>query len=608
MTTSHSNRLAKEASLYLQQHATNPVDWYPWGEEALAKAKKEDKPILLSIGYSACHWCHVMAQESFADDETAKVMNELFINIKVDREERPDLDKIYQMAHQLLTGRPGGWPLTVFLTPGDQIPYYAGTYFPRLPRYGMPGFTDLLYKITSFYYSHRHRIEQQNKKMLEALRQLATPSAVSSDKLNSEPLFEAKKQLAEQFDRTHGGFGEAPKFPCPTFLEYLFHQWEHALQQGKEDKATLMMLEVTLIKMAQGGIYDQLGGGFFRYSVDTRWQIPHFEKMLYDNAQLLACYAKADVALKNPLFQHVIAQTVDWLQREMRAPQGGYFATLDADSEHVEGKFYYWDKAEITSLLTQAEYDVANLYFGLEGPPNFEGFWHLHIARDLPDVAQQLHLDQQKAAHYLQSAITKLHEAREKRTAPSRDEKILTAWNALVIKGLALASLALKKDELIDTAQQTLDFIRHHLFMDGTLFACYKNGHVYQRGYLDDYAFLLEAIVVLLHVRSREQDVKFATDLADILLTHFYDHQSGGFFFTSDQHERLIQRPKPLIDEALPSGNGVAALALLRLGRLINEPRYIDAAQKTLQVAWLGITSYPASYCSLLNALQELTF
>jgi uncharacterized protein YyaL (SSP411 family) len=575
------NRLSQETSLYLQQHASNPVDWYPWGQEALEKAKQENKPILLSIGYSACHWCHVMAHESFADPETAEIANKLFINIKVDREERPDLDKIYQTAHQLLTGRGGGWPLNVFLTPENQMPFFAGTYFPKELRYGMPSFKDLLMQIAQYFYANSTLITEQNARLTVALQQLNSPKVVSSNVvLDKKPIEQAATELLTQIDTAHGGFGDAPKFPNTLNIERLLVHEE--------------VVNVTLTKMAQGGIYDQIGGGFFRYSVDVAWQIPHFEKMLYDNAQLLTCYAKANKILNNPLFDRVIAETADWALREMLAPGGGFYATLDADSEHVEGKFYYWDREQIKNLLTADEYKVAADYFGLDGSPNFEEYWHLHVAQTVDKAASNI----------LQSVRQKLFLAREQRIRPGRDEKILTAWNSLMIKGLVLAGATLGREDLIHAAQQTVDFIHNKLWINNRLHVYYQNGRAHLMAYLDDYAFLLDALIALLPIQQRKQDLDFAIELAETLLNCFFDDKAGGFFFTAHDHEPLIYRPKPLMDEAIPTGNGVAAQALAHLGHLLNESRYLEACEKCLKMAWPTITTYPAAYNSLLNALE----
>lgn len=575
MTTS---RLQYATSPYLQQHADNPVDWYPWSEEALQKALQENKPILLSIGYFACHWCHVMAHESFADIKTAEIMNTHFINIKVDREERPDLDRIYQLSHQLLTGRGGGWPLTVFLTPQDLMPFFAGTYFPPEPHYGLPGFKEVLLKISTYFKTHAHEINQQNAHLKTALSQIEF-SASAPATLNTEPLSAAYQELAYNFDKINGGFGNAPKFPHPTNLEYLLRS-----------KDPTEIAHFSLLKMAKGGIYDQLGGGFFRYSVDAQWQIPHFEKMLYDNAQLLACYSQAGLLKPELHFTRVVAGTSTWLLEVMQAPEGGFYSALDADSEHVEGKYYYWDRNEIKALLTEEEYQLTASYYGLDRPPNFEHHWHLTIHKEI-----QLSENIQE----------KLLSTRKKRTRPERDEKILTAWNALLIKGFVFAGQYLQRKDLIATAQRIVDFIRSNLWQENKLYACYRNGQSYQTAYLDDYAFLLDALLYLLQQRWRTQDLQFTIELAEALIINFYDEQAGGFFFTPHDYETLIHRSKPFMDDVIPSGNGAATFALARLGYLLGETRYLQIVEKTLQAAWPVIKEHPSLHCTLLNALDE---
>ncbi len=600
-----TNHLVTETSRYLQQHVHNPVDWYPWGNEALNKAREEDKPILLSIGYSACHWCHVMADESFVDPETAKLMNELFVSVKVDREERPDLDKVYQAAHQLLTGRGGGWPLTVFLSPKDHVPFFAGTYFPLHAAVGRPTFKMVLQKVADFYRTNSAAVVDQNSRVTEALKQLVQTDLVGNDMLTEQPLLDARQQLAVEYDATHGGFGRAPKFPQATSIERLIRWWAQSKIAGHADEAALTIVNRTLAAMAKGGIYDQLGGGFYRYTVDAAWQIPHFEKMLYDNGQLLSLYSSMFAIDNNPLWRSIVEETVAWLMREMHAVNGGFYSTLDADSEHHEGIFYYWDREEIKKLLTEEEYAVVKLYFGLDQLANFEGHWHLHVVREQIKVADNLQLTEVTVAQLLSSARKKLFVAREQRVRPGRDEKIITAWNGLVIKGLALAGQYLESPDYITTAQQTVDFIINNLQQNDRLFATHQNGNARFMGYLDDYALLLDGILTLLQVKWRLSDLQFAISLAEGLLMYFEDKEHGGFFYTASDHETLIQRPKGLMDEALPSGNGVAALALARLGYLLGESRYLLASKKTLAMAWPMLSSYPTAHASLLNALEE---
>lgn len=592
------NHLQDETSPYLLQHVYNPVDWYPWNAAAIAKARQENKPILLSIGYSACHWCHVMAHESFEDEATAQLMNQFFINIKLDREERPDLDKIYQLSHQMLNRRSGGWPLTVFLTPHDLTPFFAGTYFPLEPRYGLPSFKEILLSIARFYHEQPQAIQQQNQKLREILVHFAH-SSNAVDTLDAQPLAEAITELLADYDHFNGGFGNAPKFPQPQYLNRLLR---HAFYQ--QDQQLLELAYHTLIKMATGGLYDHIGGGFFRYSVDAHWHIPHFEKMLYDNAQLLTLYSDAWLAAQDPFLQQILLETGEWGLREMRAPEGGFYATLDADSEQQEGKFYCWELTEIEALLTDAEYQVIKTYFNLESPANFEQRWHFHIAHPLATVAEILQLPPVTTAALINQARHKLFLHREQRIRPGRDEKILTSWNGLMIQGMAAAGLRLAKQEFIVAAQQAVDFIRQHLWRNGRLLAAYTNGQARFMAYLDDYAFLLMGILQLLQAQWRTTDLLFAQELADALLQHYEDSQ-GGFFYTAHDHEQVLQRLKPYADEALPSGNGMAAIALGRLGYLLGNKRYIEAAEKTLKAAWDLIQQAPAEHHSLLVALEE---
>jgi len=592
------NRLAQETSPYLQQHAENPVDWYPWGEEALTLARTLDKPILLSIGYSACHWCHVMAHESFEDEGVAASMNALFVNIKVDREERPDLDQIYQAAHHLLARRNGGWPLTMFLTP-DGTPFAGGTYFPKTPRHGMPGFTDLLVRIEAVYRSKRAEIDQQNASMVQALAS-HVPQANEGVTLSAHPLARATQALARSFDSTHGGLGRAPKFPHPYEFDLLLRQ--HAAGET----GCLEMVTKTLSQMARGGVFDQLGGGFCRYSVDDEWTIPHFEKMLYDNGPLLALYSDAYRATGEAAFAKVATETAHWLMREMQASEGGYFSSLDADSEHEEGKFYVWTPEQVAARLTPDEFGVVTPYFGLDQAPNFEqSHWHLRITQPLELVAERTHRDVLACEALLNSARAKLLAERETRVRPARDEKILTSWNALTIRGMARAGRLLQRPAWIESARRALDFIAATMWRDGRLLATHKAGKTHLNAYLDDYAFLLDALIEMLQSDFRTEDLQFAQAVADALLEWFEDPADGGFFFTSHDHERLIQRPKPGFDNATPAGNGIAAYALQRLGYILGEPRYLAAAERTLALYWPQLEEHPQALASLLSALAE---
>ncbi len=603
----HRNRLAEESSPYLLQHAENPVDWYPWGPEALDRARTEDRPILLSIGYSACHWCHVMAHESFEDEATAARMNELFVNVKVDREERPDLDRIYQTAHQMLTQRGGGWPLTMFLSPHDHRPFFGGTYFPPEARYGMPAFQDVLTRVADFYRSRRDDVRRQGDALVQVFGELLPPPAPSATVLERTPLDGARSALQRDFDGRFGGFGGAPKFPHPMNLEFLLRSWRAGADGDTPDLQALYMATLTLTRMAEGGIYDQLGGGFCRYSVDPYWMIPHFEKMLYDNAQLLAIYAQAAVATGEALFRRVTAETADWIRRDLEHPAGGYYSTLDADSEGHEGRFYVWTPEEARALLDASEYAVLAHRFGLDRDPNFEERWHLHAFEALDQAAESAGLSHEQADAVLDRARGKLLDSRNRRVWPARDEKILTSWNGLAIGGMAAASRALDREDLADSAARAAAFLREHCWYDGRLLAVHTDGRSRYPAYLDDHAYLAWGLLELLQARWHGPWLDWCIELAESLLRHFEDKDAGGFFFTADDHESLILRPKTFGDDATPSGNGVAARLLIRLGFLLAEPRYLDAAERTLRAAWPLLERYPHAHTSLLMALDEWT-
>ena len=606
MEYKHTNRLINETSPYLLQHAHNPVEWYPWASEALEKARRENKPILLSIGYSACHWCHVMAHESFEDEGTARVMNELFVNIKVDREERPDLDRIYQTAHQMLAQRAGGWPLTMFLTPDDHTPFFGGTYFPKEPRYGMPAFTELCQRVASYYHEHRDEIAAQNATLRGAFTRLSGSGSMAGAQITAAVLERAHTEIAGQFEPKYGGFGQAPKFPHPTTIERLLRHWATSGAAGQPDDEALHMARYSLHAMASGGIYDQLGGGFCRYSVDEKWMIPHFEKMLDDNGQLLALYADAAVACGDAVFRRIAIETAEWTMREMQSPEGGYYSALDADSEGEEGKFYVWTPDEVRALLTDDEYAVLAPVYGLDRPANFEGHaWNLHVYQSPATVAEKLGLDGERAARLLTEARGKLLTTRDRRVRPGRDDKILTAWNGLMIKGMARAGRLLDRPDFVASAERAFDFIRTKMWLNERLVASYKDGRAHLNAYLDDHVFLIDGGLELLQARWRDGDLAFLIELAETLLDHFEDKTSGGFFFTSDDHEKLIHRPKPVSDEAIPSGNGVAAQVLLRLGHLLGATHYLDAAHNTLAALWHEIEHYPSMYNALLVAVEE---
>ncbi len=593
------NRLTGETSPYLLQHADNPVDWRPWGEEALALARREGKPILLSIGYSACHWCHVMAHESFEDPEIAAAMNAAFVNIKVDREERPDLDQIYQLAHALLTRRSGGWPLTMFLTP-DGAPFFGGTYFPREGRYGLPGFLDLLPRVAAAYREQGPAIAEHGAHLREALASLE-PGAPLEGALPARAPALALEALKSSFDPAWGGFGSAPKFPHATDLELCLRA---AVRD--RDGAALNVVRVTLERMADGGIHDQLGGGFCRYSVDAEWSIPHFEKMLYDNGPLLALYADTARVTGEARFAAVARDIAGWMAREMRAPDGAFWSSLDADSEGEEGKFYVWTRDEVRALLAADDYAVAAPYFGLEGPPNFEDHaWNLRIVAPLDAVAANLGLAPAAASARLEHAKAALFAARAKRVRSGLDDKILTSWNALAIAGLARASRALDEPAFANLALAAVDALRNTAWKDGRLLATRKGAHAHLNAYLDDHAFLLAALLELMQTRFRSSDYAWAREIAELLLTQFEDHANGGFFFTSHDHERLYHRMKPGPDNATPSGNGVAAGALIALGHVAAETRYVESGERTVQAFAGMLAESPRSTATLVAALED---
>ena len=621
------NRLGTETSPYLLQHADNPVHWHPWDRVALELAREADKPILLSIGYSACHWCHVMAHESFEDPDTAAVMNGLYVNIKVDREERPDIDRIYQTAQQIFSGRAGGWPLTMFLTPDEHLPIFAGTYFPRTANYGMPSFRDVLVRVESYFRENRDDVHAAGQRIVAALDNMtAVESGTSTAQFTRRPVDSARRQFGETFDNEYGGFGGAPKFPHATNLDLLLELWSRSMATDAVDDGAKSMCLQTLQRMALGGLFDHLGGGFFRYSVDQRWEIPHFEKMLYDNAALLATYADAHAATGDPFHARIAADTADWIMRDMQGENGEYFATLDADSEGHEGKFYVWTPAEFDVLLSPDEAAAAKRTYGLEGPANFEGRdWHLQFAASdasltgfseandahsaFPDsdnagLVALPNVDVAQAA-LLASAREKLLGARNARVWPGRDEKAIVAWNGLAIAAMAQASRQLDRPELAESAARAADFIRDRLWIDGRLKSVYKDGRARFAGYLDDYVFLAAGLVELLQCRWRTADLKFALELIEVVLTRFSD-PSGGFFFVADDHEQLIHKPKPLADEALPSGNAVAALTLIHLGHLLGEMRYIEAAEGTLRAALPVVERYPQAHATLLRGILQL--
>ncbi|MBM37620.1 MAG: thioredoxin domain-containing protein [Woeseia sp.] len=589
------NHLAKETSPYLLQHSNNPVNWFPWGKSAFKEAREKDKPILLSIGYSACHWCHVMEHESFENKYIAETMNRLFVNIKVDREERPDIDKIYQASHQIITQRGGGWPLTMFLDGDNHEPFFGGTYFPSEARNGLPAFSELLEKISSYYHENREEIHKQNKKLIEILEELEPYNRGIKIRLSKKPLKDANKTFAENFDRDFGGFSPAPKFPNSSIIERLLRDWRDSATKVEPDLESLIMSTLTLTRMANGGIFDHIEGGFFRYSIDKYWQIPHFEKMLYDNGLLMAIYAQASIATGEILFTETANEIANWILSEMKASNGGFFSSLDADSDGKEGLYYLWEPEQIKNLLGK-EYSIFEKRFDLNSEPNFDGKWHL---------AAKNQIDNEDEINSIKKSKKILSANRKKRIKPARDEKQLMSWNALVIKGLAITGRNLNRPDLIEASSKACAFVREKMYINNRLYAAFTNGKTRFPAYLDDHAFMLDALLELLQSNWQTENLNFAIQIADLLLEYFEDKENGAFFFTAKDQDKLIYTPKPIIDEALPSGNGVATFSLQRLGYLIGEKRYINAAENSLKCTWESIEKYPHGHVTLLKALEE---
>jgi uncharacterized protein YyaL (SSP411 family) len=590
------NRLIHEQSPYLRQHAYNPVDWYPWGEEALARAKAENKPILLSIGYSACHWCHVMERESFEDPETARLMNELFVAIKVDREERPDLDQIYMDAVQAFAGR-GGWPLTMFLTP-EGGPYFGGTYFPPQDRHGLPAFKRVLTSVAQAYRERSEDVANNVAKITQAIDAMSEYEAPQGE-LPRTVVVEAAAALARHYDRTHGGLGQAPKFPH----SFAFSLFLRALEAGS-DPAYAEIVDRTLTKMAKGGIYDQIGGGFHRYSVDQQWLVPHFEKMLYDNALLARLYLDAARALDRGEFLQVAREIFDYVLREMTSPQGGFYSTQDADSEGEEGKFFIWTVAEVREVLGPELAPIAERYLDVTAEGNFEGHNILHRTIDVGDAATMFHLSPQEMDRRIGEIKRKLFAARERRVKPGRDEKMLAAWNGLMIGAMAEGALALGDPRLLEAARRAADFVMTALWDGRALKRSYKDGVARFNGYLEDYAIMANALLDLYEASLDTRYIAQARLLVDALLERFLDQKNGGFFFTSEDHERLITRPKPLFDGSTPSGNSEAVMALLRLHTYTGEERYQQEAERAIALFAGLMMQQPMGFVHMLEAVD----
>jgi uncharacterized protein YyaL (SSP411 family) len=580
------NRLTKETSPYLLQHSNNPVDWYPWGDEALAHAKTQDKPILLSIGYSACHWCHVMAHESFENEEVARLMNDNFVNIKVDREERPDLDTIYMDAVQSITGR-GGWPLIVFLTPEGK-PFYGGTYFPPEDRHGLPGFSRVLETVSDAYQNRRKEIEQATQQVMTALNS-GVEGGSNAQQLDADILNQAYSTIGQDYDEVNGGFGHAPKFPQPMVLDFLLRQYH---RDG--DEKALDMVTLTLESMAKGGVYDQLGGGFHRYATDAKWMVPHFEKMLYDNAQLSQVYLHAYLITEKPLFRRIAEETIDYVLREMTSAEGGFYNTQDADSESEEGKYYTWTIDEIKEVLDEKPANILGEYYGVTTSGNFEGRNILHIARD----------SYSEEPENIKRAKVLLLIEREKRTQPGRDEKILASWNGLMLASLAEAALIVNREEYLNAAIANGQFLLESLISDGYLRHTYKDGKASIEGYLEDYASVIEGLLNLHQATFKSKWLNEAIRLADVMVDEFWDESAVLFFDTGKRHQALFIRPRNTHDGALPSGSSLATSVLLKLSRLINNKSFERIAVSSLTTMGRIISQFPQVFGNWLCALD----
>ena len=591
-----ANRLIHETSPYLLQHAHNPVDWYPWGEEALEKAKQEDKPILLSIGYSACHWCHVMERESFENVDIARTMNESFVSIKVDREERPDLDSIYMQAVQALTGQ-GGWPMTVFLTPQGE-PFYGGTYFPPEDRGGMPGFHGVLKAMDEAYRTRRGDVGKATSELVNRLQQTSRIKS-NTDLLTRDVLNEAFLHLAAGFDEQNGGFGDAPKFPQPMIYDFLL-RYQHSTNNEK----ALQMLNLSLEKMALGGMYDQLGGGFHRYSTDSYWLVPHFEKMLYDNALLSRLYLHAFQATGHDLYLRIVQETLDYVLREMTDEEGGFYSSQDADSEGEEGKFFVWTPKEVEEALGKEDAHIFNAYYDVTSVGNFEGKNILNVPRDAETVTDELDVTPEHLEEVLQRGKKPLLEVRERRVPPARDDKILTAWNGLMLRSFAEAAAVLQREDYRNAAIANATFITRDLQKEGRLLRTYRDGQAKLKGYLEDYSFLADGLMAVYELTFDQRWLDEARRLVDNMVDLFWEEDEEVFYDTGKDHEALLVRPRELFDNAIPSGSSVAAEVLLRMALLTGEEEYRRKATATLHSMGPLLSQYASGMGRWLAALD----
>ena len=592
------NHLVHETSPYLLQHAYNPVEWYPWGEEAFEKARAENKPVLLSIGYSACHWCHVMAHESFEDEAIAELMNENFVNIKVDREERPDLDQIYMNAVQMMTHH-GGWPMTVFLTP-DGVPFYGGTYFPPQDRYNMPGFPRVLIGVAEAYRDRRDDIRETGTSLVNELRRLSETST-SDQPIERELLDAAYAGIIRNYDSVNGGFGGAPKFPPAMTLEFLLRT---TARTGNQE--ALDIVSHTCKKMANGGIYDQIGGGFHRYSTDSKWLVPHFEKMLYDNALLSRLSLHYYQVSQDPLAKETVEGILDYVLREMTDPAGGFYSTQDADSEGHEGKFFVWDIDEIRNVLGERDAALFCGYYNITESGNFEGKNIPNVTYSVEDIAKEHGVSVSELQESLTESRRKLFELRETRIKPGRDEKILTAWNGLMMASFAEAGVILNRPDYTAAARRNAEFVIFNLRKDGALLRTWKDGVAKFNAYLEDYAFLIEGLTTLFETTGEFRWLTKALAFSVVMIKEFWDEDGGGFFFTGTSHENLIVRSKDFFDNATPSGNSVAALVLLKLALLSGNEKYRDIATATLGAIADQARRYPSGFGYALSAADFL--
>ena len=592
-----ANRLASETSPYLLQHAHNPVDWYPWSPEAFELARREDKPVLLSVGYSACHWCHVMERESFENDDIAALMNQLFVSIKVDREERPDVDQIYMQAVQSMTGR-GGWPMTVFLTP-DGVPFYGGTYFPPEDRHGMPAFPRLLRSIADAYHSRRGEVLEAGRQLVETMGQSGRLTG-STSLLGRDVLTRAYLGIGGEFDERDGGLGQAPKFPQPM-------TWEAVLRVARRtgDARGLAMLRHTLTRMARGGIYDQLGGGFHRYSVDGQWLVPHFEKMLYDNAQLASLYLHGWLATGDPLYRRIAEETLDYVRREMTHPTGGFYSAQDADSEGVEGKFFVWSADEMRAVLGEPALARAALaYWGVDDGPNFEGHSILFVPREPEEVAGTLGMTADELMAAIGRARALLHAAREPRVHPALDDKVLASWNGLMLAAFAEAASVLGRADYLAAAVRNAEFLGKQMVRDGRLLRSWRDGQARITGYLEDYSMVGAGLLALYEATFDRRWLDESRRLAEEALRLFWSADREAFFDTGHDQEALVVRPRNLFDNAVPSGTSVAIDWLLRLAVIVGEERYEAIALKALRPMADLMQRYPSGFGRYLSALD----